>query len=172
MTALSGAAGATAARRNRWAVSFADLLLLLLAFFVLLQASGARRDALLSQVSQQFGGKPMQQGVELRADTLFVAGEAMLTPAGRGQLSAVARRFARAPGGVEIRSHGSDRARQRFDEWDLAAARLGAVARALRMDGIAQDRLLIRGLDQGEGRAGDGQVGQGQVIHIAPGRQR
>lgn len=29
-----------AARRNRWAVSFADLLLLLLAFFVLLQASG------------------------------------------------------------------------------------------------------------------------------------
>ncbi|MCC4232840.1 hypothetical protein LL253_09065 [Sphingobium soli] len=33
-------------RRNRWAISFADLLLLLLAFFVLLQASGSRRGAM------------------------------------------------------------------------------------------------------------------------------
>jgi hypothetical protein len=77
----------------------------------------------------------------------------------------VAKRFAQAPGGLEIRSEGSDRGQQRFDDWDLAAARLGAVARALRMDGIAQDRLRIRGLDQGDGRAG-----QGQLIHIAAGR--
>ena len=65
---------------------------------------------------------------------------------------------------MEIRSHGSDRARQRFDDWDLAAARLGAVARALKLDGIPQDRLRIRGLDQADGRGG-----QGQVIRIAPG---
>ena len=117
-------AATAVARRNRWAISFADLLLLLLAFFVLLQASGSRRDVLLSQVSRQFAGQ---------AD------------------------------GLEIRSHGSDRGHQRFDEWDLAAARLGAVARALRSDGIAQDRLLIRGLDQG-----DGATGQGQSIRIAP----
>lgn len=154
-----------AGRRNRWAVSFADLLLLLLAFFVLLQASGSRRDAMLSQVSQQFGGRAMQQGVELRAADLFVPGEAMLKEAGRVRLSAVARGFAKARSGLEIRSEGSDRGRQRFDDWDLAAARLGAVARALRTDGIAQDRLLIRGLDQGGGHGG-----QGQVIHIAPGR--
>ena len=55
------------ARRNRWAISFADLLLLLLAFFVLLQASGSRRDAMLSHVSRQFGGQPMAQGAALRA---------------------------------------------------------------------------------------------------------
>ncbi|QGP79937.1 flagellar motor protein MotB [Sphingobium sp. CAP-1] len=158
-------AAASAGRRNRWAVSFADLLLLLLAFFVLLQASGSRRDAMLAQVSRQFGGKPMAQGVELRAADLFVPGEALLTPAGRARLAAVARGFGKMTGGVEVRSHGSDLAHQRFDEWDLAAARLGAVARALRIDGIAQDRLLIRGLDQGEGHAGTG-----QMIRIAPGK--
>lgn len=162
-------ATSTVARRNRWAVSFADLLLLLLAFFVLLQASGSRRDAMLAQVSQQFGGRTMRQGVELHAVELFVPGEALLSNAGRARLSAVARLFAREPGGLEIRSDGSDRGRQRFDDWDLAAARLGAVARALRMNGIAQDRLLIRGLDQGGGQNG-GRGGQGQRIHIAPGR--
>lgn len=165
---LSASSSATA-RRNRWAVSFADLLLLLLAFFVLLQASGSRRDAMLSQVSQQFGGRPMQQGVDLRAADLFLPGEALLSDAGRARLSAVAKRFEHKSGGLEIRSDGSDRGRQRFDDWDLAAARLGAVARALRMDGIAQDRLRIRGLDQGDGRSAR-QSGQGQVIHIAPGR--
>ena len=45
------------ARRSRWALSFADLLLLLLGFFVMLQASGQRRDAMLAQVRQQFGGR-------------------------------------------------------------------------------------------------------------------
>lgn len=153
------------ARRNRWAVSFADLLLLLLAFFVVLQAGGTRRDAMLSQVSQQFGGRAMGQGIALRASELFVPAEALLSDPGRIRLHALARRFSRGPGSIEIRSEGSDRARQRFDDWDLAAARLGAIARALRTDGIAQDRLRIRGLDQGGGRGG-----QGQVIHIAPGR--
>ncbi|MEK7343133.1 MAG: flagellar motor protein MotB [Pseudomonadota bacterium] len=161
---MTTAASASAARRNRWAVSFADLLLLLLGFFVLLQASGGRRDALLSQVSQQFGGRPMAQGVELRAADLFVPGEAMLTAAGGARLAEVARRFDRAAG-IELRSDGTDRAQHRFDEWDLAAARLGAVARALRAGGIAQDRLTIRGLDQAEAKAG-----QGQMIHIAPAR--
>lgn len=168
MTVPSATASATAARRNRWAVSFADLLLLLLAFFVLLQASGSRRDAMLSQVSQQFGGRTMRQGVELRAAELFVPGEALLSDNGRARLSMIAHRFAEEPGGLEIRSDGSDRGRQRFDDWDLAAARLGAVARALRMSGIAQDRLLIRGLDQGDGRPRSRQP-QGQLIHIAPG---
>lgn len=167
MTSLSPAI----ARRNRWAVSFADLLLLLLAFFVLLQASGSRRDAMLAQVSRQFGGQPMAQGVELRAADLFLPGEAMLTDAGKARLSAVARPLMRGNGKVEIHSHGSDRGRQRFDDWDLAAARLGAVARALRAAGIAQERLLIRGLDQGEDAAGATQA-QGQYIRVAPGSAR
>lgn len=153
------------ARRNRWAISFADLLLLLLAFFVLLQASGSRRDAMLSQVSRQFGGQPMAQGAALRAADLFLPGEALLSARGEAQIARLARRFAQAPA-VEIRSQGADPRRQRFDEWDLAAARLGAVARALEAQGVARDRLLIRGLDQAEDQAG-----QGQWIRIAPGRK-
>lgn len=156
--------GPAASRRHRWAISFADLTLLLLGFFVLLQASGSRRDALLAGVSRQFGGPAMREGVELRASELFVPGEAYLTAAGHVRLTQVARRFATEKGGLEVRSHGSDAARQRFDDWDLAAARLGAVARALKTGGIAPDRLSIRGLDQA-----DGQGGKGQFIRIAPG---
>ncbi|HUD93239.1 flagellar motor protein MotB [Sphingobium sp.] len=164
MTASSSAPSSATARRNRWAVSFADLLLLLLAFFVLLQASGSRRDVMLAQVSQQFGGRAMAQGMELRAADLFEPGEALLSAAGRARLAAVARDYVKRPGGVEIRSRGSDPSRQRFDQWDLAAARLGAIARALQGDGIAQDRLRLRGLDQAEDKPG-----QGQMIRIAPG---
>lgn len=144
-------------------MSFADLLLLLLAFFVLLQASGQRRDVMLAGLSQQFGGRPMRPGIELRAAELFVPGEAMLSSIGKARLAAVAREYARDDGGLEVRSHGTDAARRRFDDWDLAAARLGAVARALQAEGIAGDRLAIRGLDQSAAKAGTG-----QVIRIAP----
>jgi flagellar motor protein MotB len=153
------------ARRSRWAISFADLLLLLLGFFVVLYASGSRRDAMLGSVGRQFGAKPMGEAVALCAADLFVSGEAMLTPAGAAQLAGLARRFGGKGGGLEVASRGTDAARQRFDDWDLAAARLGAVARALKARGIGADRLLIRGLDQA-----DGQGGKGQVIRIAPTR--
>ncbi|PZU13268.1 MAG: flagellar motor protein [Sphingobium sp.] len=160
---MSAALASASARRNRWAISFADLLLLILGFFVMLQASGSRRDAMLAQVSRQFGGRPMAQGEEWRAADLFAPGEALLTPAGRATLSALAQRLRRETGAIDLRSSGVDAAHQRFDAWDLAAARLGAVARALRADGIAQDRLRIRGLDQA-----DASSGKGQRIRIAP----
>lgn len=158
-------AAASSARRTRWAISFADLLLLLLGFFVMLQASGQHRDAMLAQVRQQFGGRTAQQATEIRAADLFLAGEAMLTPAGEARLRAVTVRFAKGRGRLEVSSRGSDPGRQRFDGWDLAAARLGAVARALKQDGIGRDRLAIRGLDQLDGAAG-----KGQVIRIMPGK--
>lgn len=148
-------------RRSRWAISFADLLLLLLGFFVMLHASGQRRDALLAGVSRQFGGRPMARAVEVRAAELFAPGEAMLTPAGRARIARIAAMVGRD--GAEVQSHGSDAARERFDDWDLAAARLGSVARALRAAGVPGDRLVIRGLDQA-----DGQGDKGQVIRIAP----
>lgn len=159
------AASIQTARRNRWAISFADLLLLLLGFFVVLQSAGSRRDAMLSKVSQQFGGRAMARSLELRASQLFAPGEAMLTPQGRSRISGAARSLHDGGKGIEIRSEGTDRARHRFDDWDLAAARLGAVARGLQDEGIAQDRLHIRGLDQEDGRSG-----QGQVIRMAPAR--
>lgn len=164
--ASSSTASSSTARRNRWAVSFADLLLLLLGFFILLQASGQRRDAMLAEVSEQFGGRAMSQAVvELSAAELFAPGEAMLTAQGRARLLDAAQPFVRARSVVTLHSRGMDPARQRFDDWDLAAARLGAVARALKENGIADHRLTISGLDQAAtNRAG------GQHIRISADR--
>ncbi|MFN3799621.1 MAG: flagellar motor protein MotB, partial [Sphingobium yanoikuyae] len=122
MTAPAIPSAATAARRNRWAVSFADLLMLLLGFFVLLQATGSqRRDAMLAEVSRQFGGRPARTAIELRAAELFAPGEAMLTPQGQIRLRAAVRPYMQDDRMIELRSQGQDRARQRFDDWDLAA---------------------------------------------------
>lgn len=151
------------ARNARWAISFADLALLLLGFFVLLQASGNRSTQVLSGVRAQFGAKAIAKADEWRADVLFVPGEAMLTPAGMAEIRGSARRSLARGGSVELASAGQDKGTERFDSWDLAAARLGAVARALRAEGIGENRLVIRGLDQRSGTTG------GQVIRIAPG---
>ena len=141
----------------------ADLALLLLGFFVLLQASGNRSAQVLSGVRAQFGTKAMAKADEWRADTLFVPGEAMLSEAGQAQIRASAGRALARGGSVELASTGQDRGTERFDSWDLAAARLGAVARALKASGIDENQLIIRGLDQRAGASG------GQVIRVAPG---
>ena len=154
-------AAASQARRNRWAVSFADLLLLLLGFFILLQASGQKRDAMLAQVRQQFGGRALAKDMELRAAELFLRDEALLSDQGRAAVARVAAGLRSSSGRIDISSLGTDPARRRFDPWDLAAARLGAVARELRAQGLADERLRIRGLDQM-----DGGTGKGQVIRI------
>ena len=157
-------ASASQARRSRWAISFADLLLLLLGFFVLLQASGQKRDAMLAQVRQQFGARTVAKDVELRAAALFLPGEALLSDKGRAQLRRVAAGLRSGGGGLDISSQGTEPARERFDEWDLAAARLGAVARELKAQGLAGGRLRMRGLDQM-----DGSTGKGQIIRIGRG---
>ncbi|PZU57319.1 MAG: flagellar motor protein [Sphingobium sp.] len=152
-------------RRARLAISFADLALLLLGFFVLLQASGSQRRAVLEGVGSQFGGKAAAAAPDIAqwpASDLFVAGEAMLSPAGNARISAYVRSFAAHGEGVELRSVGQDRANGRYDAWDLAAARTGAVARALEAAGLRRDRILIRGLDEGDGTA------KGQAIRLAP----
>ena len=154
-------AAASQTRRNRWAVSFADLLLLLLGFFILLQASGQKRDAMLAQVRQQFGGRAVAKDMELRAAELFLPDEALLSGQGRAALARVAAGLRSGSGRIDISSLGTDPARRRFDPWDLAAARLGAVARELKAQGLAGDRLRIRGLDQM-----DGGTGKGQLIRI------
>lgn len=148
---------AGSARRSRWALSFADLLLLLLGFFVMLQASGSRRDAMLAQVSARFGGRPAARATELQVSGLFLPDEALLTAAGRHRLSTLARQVGPRQA-VELRSSGVAATRRRFDEWDLAAARLGAVARALQSEGVAQDRLTIRGLDEAQRGPREGQT--------------
>lgn len=151
---MRAARAAVQGRRGRWALSFADLTLLLLGFFVLLQASNGRQQEIVGGLAQEFGA-PVNRNERLVARDLFQPGEALLTPAGEKQVHTVARRFATSGKAVEVRSVGIDRAGSRFDGWDLAAARLGAVARALVSAGIPANRVSIRGLDQqSESKAG------------------
>lgn len=146
--------GAALARRSRWAISFADLSLLLLGFFVLLQANSSRQQDIISGVAQEFGA-PVGPRDRIVAARIFEPGEALLTPEGEAHIVTLARRYAAGGQRVEIRSVGLDKGEHRFDGWDLAAARLGAVARALAQAGIRRDHILVRGLDQeNEGEAG------------------
>lgn len=139
----------TALRRNRWAVSFADLCLLLLGFFILLHASRQGSGAAVSQVSEYFGGTSMSaSSLDLPASALFEPGEAMLTAKGAARLRDIGKKAIENKRRLLLTSVGEDKAGRRFDRWELSAARLAAVARALRETGLAEDRIMLRGLDE------------------------
>ena len=107
----------------RWAVSFADLILLLLGCFVLLHAMESARPKTAAAAPPAVGRQ------QLEASALFESGEARLTPAGEAALAAAARRWA----GRDIRviGSGAGEGSGRLDRFELAAARTAAVARAL-----------------------------------------
>ena len=153
------------AGRARWAISFADLSLLLLGFFVLLQANQASRDQALAGLNTYFAGMRAPHQADLPAEQLFAPGEALLSPAGRARLVAAARPFAGENSIVRVQSLGLAQGEYRFDSWDLSAARLGAVARALVKAGIAPDRVRIAGLAEPD--KADAAVLKHQVIRLA-----
>ncbi|MDO6416557.1 OmpA family protein [Sphingomonas sp. BIUV-7] len=135
----------------RWAVSFADLCLLLLGFLILAQAKPDR--AKLAAGMPDAPSAPPPEAAQLIAGRLFEPGEALLTQAGRAQIAAFAARAGTGSKGARIRleSLGADRATSRLDAWELAAARAAAVARALVSDGIGEERILLA-IDRTEGR--------------------
>jgi flagellar motor protein MotB len=108
---------------QRWAISLADLLMLLLGFFVLLDASKTARAAQVASVSSAITDMPTQ-GLRADAATLFADGEAMLTPIGLSRIRAI-------KGDTLVRVAVDRQAQGRYDRWDLAAARAAAIARAL-----------------------------------------
>lgn len=115
--------GLIAPPARRWAISFADLALLIACVLLLgwrPEQTGVTtaRDSAASQVLQ------------LRTSQLFVPDEAILAPTAAARLAPAHR--ALANGGtvgiiVGIGAGGS----QRLDAWELAAARTAALARAL-----------------------------------------
>lgn len=129
---------------GRWALSFADLCLLLLGFFVLLQA---RPDParLAAGVKAAFAGHAPAT-IERPAGAWFEDGEAVLTPAARATLRA----FARGAGSVTVASRGTEPRAARFDGWELAAARAAAVARAVQEAGVPEARVNLA-IDPGTG---------------------
>jgi hypothetical protein len=118
---------ATPRSRQRWWISLADLTLLIACIMVPLARSGGGRAA---------GTQWAQSEIPLAA--LFVDGEAMLSAKGK-------RRLAKVDTGAHYRiSVGIDHSGgARLDQWELAAARTAALARALRTAGVAEDRIML-----------------------------
>jgi len=119
----------------RWAVSFADLILLLLGCFVLLHAMEAARPHAPGAAS----AAPAAGG--WRAADLFEPGEAVLKPAARAALQAEGRRF--AGHAVSLVSSGTAEAGGRLDRFELSAARAAAVGRALQEGGVSDRDIAI-----------------------------
>lgn len=133
---------------QRWVLSFADLALLLLAFFVMMQAQVSDRIKLAASMRDAFGGN----GKGSRSDELiygliaaraFEAGEAILKPGDAARLKAIGAQAAKAKQRVIIASQGRDGQSQRLDSWEMAAARTTAVARAIRRGGLSDAMIEI-----------------------------
>lgn len=140
----------------RWAVSFADLLLLLLGCFVLLHAMEAQRSTAAAPVA---AGAPAAVPVRaFNASEVFQPGEALLTPEAREALRAEGARLAGHP--VRILSTGTSEEGGRLDRFELAAARTAAIGRALREGGFGEGDIAIA---MGE----SGRPGTGQTIAIS-----
>jgi flagellar motor protein MotB len=129
-------------RNPRWLMSFADLCLLLLGFFVLLQAR--QNDAVAAQsIRAAFGAVESGRLDVYRAAALFEPGEAILRPNQSARLVLAGARAAKGGGRIRLESVGVEAATARFDAWELAAARTAAVARAIARGGLASDRIDI-----------------------------
>ncbi len=126
----------------RWTVSFADLALLLLSFFILLHAGSAREVAAAARAafSSQTAAEPL---MEESAALLFEPGEARLRSDAKARLVGIGRAAVGGGRTLVVDSRGRDPAARRFDGWELAAARAAALARALNEGGIAEDRVRI-----------------------------
>jgi flagellar motor protein MotB len=125
----------------RWAVSFADLTMLLLAYFVLLHSADER--TVVAAAHAAFAGEPTGGPlVDGPADAWFEPGEARLRPQAHVRLAAAAHK-AGSEGRLVVESVGRAPAGSRFDGWELGAARAAAVARALADAGVKEGRIEI-----------------------------
>lgn len=121
----------------RWAISFADLGLILLGCFVMLHAmSGGPAGR------SEAPAIPSRPAEEFAAADLFEPGDARLRPEARARLQALG---ARASGRkLVVTSRGADEASARLDAFELAAARAAAVAREFGQSGVAERDIVVR----------------------------
>lgn len=131
-------------RAPRWALSFADLCLVLLAFFVMLQARSGDRSKVAQSMRAAFGNDATASDVPAyEAGLLFEPGEAVLKSADRAHFEAMGGMAAAIGQSIRIVGEGMDPAGRRFDGWELAAARTAAIARALRAGGLREERIEL-----------------------------
>ena len=120
---------------SRWALSFADLCLVLLGFLLLLQAHRSDPAALNAGLRAAFGASATKTYDETAA-TLFEPGEAILLPDARAHFKSIGQDAAGQGAIVHVESMGTDAAARRFDGWELAAARTAAISRAISEGGL------------------------------------
>lgn len=128
-----------------WALSFADLLILLLAFFVMLHAQSGHQAQIMNGIKQALGG-PVANRAEthdINPKSMFQPEEAVLRPQARAALLALGRHAVAIHANVRIESIGTDRSTSRFDGWELAAARTAAIARAVKAGGLTDARITV-----------------------------
>lgn len=134
-----------AATAPAWAVSFADLCMLLLGFFVVLHAQSSQQSKVVSGIKQAFGGRasPILESHDLQLTRLFEPGEAVLRGGARAEMLALGERALRSGARIRIESIGIDPGSRRFDGWELAAARTAAIARAIQAGGVSDKAITI-----------------------------
>lgn len=127
----------------RWLLSFTDLALLLLAFFIVLHVRQNEADRIVQGIGGALGPQSLHPRVHgFAADSLFEAGEAMLRPDAHILLDGAGKNW--KPGRkLIITSTGQSSASARFDTWDLSAARTAAIARHLSQSGIPADAIDV-----------------------------
>lgn len=140
---------------SRWALSFADLCLVLLGFLLLLQAHRGDPAALNAGLRAAFGSA-VPKTYDETAATLFEPGEAVLLPDARAHFRSIGQDAAGQGAIVHVESMGNDAAARRFDGWELAAARTAAISRAISEGGLDANAvdLAIDGTGPASKRAG------------------
>lgn len=128
-----------------WLMSFVDLCLVLLGFFVMLHAMSTNQRDLVRGLRSRFGGAGEHQVIrhDLAPARMFQQGEAIFRPGEQEKLRAIGEQAARAQARVRIESTGTDPSTSRFDGWELAAARAAAAARAIQSGGLRAEAISI-----------------------------
>lgn len=141
---------------SRWALSFADLCLVLLGFLLLLQVHKGDPAALSAGMRAAFGAAT-PRSLDEPAAPFFEPGEAILHDDARAHFAVLGREAAGQSDIVHIESIGTDDGARRFDAWELAAARAASIARAVQQGGLDAARIDLSIEGTGPASAGKGQ---------------
>lgn len=136
----------SAARSNRWVLSFADLCLVLLGFFVMLHAQKSDQTQLSQTMRKAFGNRQVVPGMQSEAiatGPMFEPAEAVLKPESRARFQKLGRDALISGEHIRLISAGRDQGSIRLDAWELSAARTTAIARAIGRGGLPEQRIEI-----------------------------
>lgn len=129
---------------NRWALSFADLIMLLLAFFVMLQAQTGDRAKMVAGIRGAFGGSGHEDMTDsFAAAAMFEPGQAILKSKQRDRFARIGADAGAGGERIIVSAIGRDAGSTRLDSWEMAAARTAAVARAIAAGGLPETRIEI-----------------------------